>query len=267
MDDSLCSVRCSTLLHWNKHNNQLHEFPQSEWQSSAETWWHTVTHGRGSEGGNMQVEWSLALYLGTWCIQHYYHYYRWCAHLGCPVVDWTDAPRQFKWTRPFRWKTKSGICACAITFQTCSTRWHGVHIPQDSFFQNENIPKAKHFLQISEKLRGFVKHPFKIQRKNLTLAISKGFREQQFQLPARDTFTFRLRSMRMLRQGAFWKRQFDGINSVATGHSNTDCNIRTFHCCLYLPSSGSICNYCYLCDVITKRQPHERCPTYTVLSV
>ena len=28
-------------------------------------------------------------YLGTWCIQHYY---RWCAHLGWPVVDWTDAP-------------------------------------------------------------------------------------------------------------------------------------------------------------------------------
>jgi len=28
-------------------------------------------------------------------------------------------PRQFKWTRPFRWKTKSGFCACAITFQTC----------------------------------------------------------------------------------------------------------------------------------------------------
>jgi len=22
-------------------------------------------------------------YLGTWCIQHYYHYYCWCAHLGC----------------------------------------------------------------------------------------------------------------------------------------------------------------------------------------
>ena len=29
-------------------------------------------------------------YLGTWCIQHYY---RWCAHLGCAVVDWTDVPR------------------------------------------------------------------------------------------------------------------------------------------------------------------------------
>jgi len=36
-----------------------------------------------------------------------------------PVVDWTDPPRQFKWTRPFCWKTKSGFCACAITFRTC----------------------------------------------------------------------------------------------------------------------------------------------------
>jgi hypothetical protein len=38
-----------------------------------------------------------------------------------PVVDSTDAPRRFKWTRPFRRKTKSGFCACAITFQTQST--------------------------------------------------------------------------------------------------------------------------------------------------
>ena len=29
-------------------------------------------------------------------------------------------PCQFKWTRPFRRKTKSGFCACAITFQTRS---------------------------------------------------------------------------------------------------------------------------------------------------
>jgi len=37
-----------------------------------------------------------------------------------PVVDWTDTPRRFKWIRPFRRKTKSGICACAITFQLAS---------------------------------------------------------------------------------------------------------------------------------------------------
>ena len=29
-------------------------------------------------------------------------------------------PRRFKWTRPFRRKTKSGFCACATTFQTQS---------------------------------------------------------------------------------------------------------------------------------------------------
>jgi hypothetical protein len=27
-------------------------------------------------------------------------------------------PCRFKWTRPFRWKTNSGFCACAITFHT-----------------------------------------------------------------------------------------------------------------------------------------------------
>jgi len=33
-------------------------------------------------------------------------------------------PRRFKWTRPIRRKTKSGFCACAITFQTQSTALH-----------------------------------------------------------------------------------------------------------------------------------------------
>ena len=34
-------------------------------------------------------------------------------------INWS--PRRFKWTRPFRRKTKSGFCACAITFQAQST--------------------------------------------------------------------------------------------------------------------------------------------------
>jgi len=45
----------------------------------------------------------------------------WCAHLGWPAVDWTDAPLRFKWTSPFIRKTKSGFGACAITFQLDST--------------------------------------------------------------------------------------------------------------------------------------------------
>jgi len=36
-----------------------------------------------------------------------------------PIANWRH--RQFKWTRPFRRKTKPGFCACAITFQTQST--------------------------------------------------------------------------------------------------------------------------------------------------
>jgi len=34
-------------------------------------------------------------------------------------MNWLS--RRFKCTRPFRRKTKSGFCACAITFQTQST--------------------------------------------------------------------------------------------------------------------------------------------------
>ena len=40
-------------------------------------------------------------------------------------------PRQFKWTRSFCRKTKSGFCACAITFQT-----------QCTFRDNTNVPKC-----------------------------------------------------------------------------------------------------------------------------
>ena len=57
-----------------------------------------------------------SLYLGTWCIQHYY---RWWRTPRLPVVYWPS--RRFKWTRPFSRKTKSGFCACAITFQLTST--------------------------------------------------------------------------------------------------------------------------------------------------
>jgi hypothetical protein len=42
-----------------------------------------------------------------------------------PLVYWTNVLRRFKWTLPFRRKTKYGFCACAMTFQTQSTtvRW------------------------------------------------------------------------------------------------------------------------------------------------
>ena len=40
------------------------------------------------------------------------------AHISAASSRLNGRPRRFKWTRPFRRKTKSGFCACAITFQT-----------------------------------------------------------------------------------------------------------------------------------------------------
>jgi hypothetical protein len=42
------------------------------------------------------------------------------AHTSAASSRLNWRPRRFKWTRPFRRKTKSGFCACAITFQTQS---------------------------------------------------------------------------------------------------------------------------------------------------
>ena len=54
--------------------------------SVLELSWNLMAHGRGKWRGNMRVEWvasSLALYLRTCCIHHYYHNYCRCTHLGC----------------------------------------------------------------------------------------------------------------------------------------------------------------------------------------
>jgi len=79
-----------------------------------DTRWRTVGEVKGKLANAVGSQYP-SHYLGTWCIQHYY---RWCAHLGCQ--QWTELtpPHRFKWTRPFRRKTKSGFCVCAITFQT-----------------------------------------------------------------------------------------------------------------------------------------------------
>ena len=54
-------------------------------------------------------------YLGTRCIQHYY---RWCAHLGRQQSTELTLPANLNGLVLFARKTKSGFCACAITFQT-----------------------------------------------------------------------------------------------------------------------------------------------------
>ena len=75
-------------------------------------------------------------YLGTWFTQHTTADAQTSA--ASSRLNWR--PRKFKWTRPFRRKTKSGFCACAIPFQTQSTTrsrfpcmWHL------SFWDDENL--------------------------------------------------------------------------------------------------------------------------------
>jgi hypothetical protein len=56
-----------------------------------------------------------------------------------PVVVWTDAPCRFKWTLPFFRKTKSGSCACAITFQLASNTPHIVFSTYTHYFTRISI--------------------------------------------------------------------------------------------------------------------------------
>jgi len=89
-------------------------------------WWHAMTHGIGIEGGklaNAVGSQYPSHYLGTRCIQHYY---RWCRTPRLPAVDWTDPPAHPDLYGLIRFarKTKSGFCACAITFQKHSTAQH-----------------------------------------------------------------------------------------------------------------------------------------------
>jgi len=77
----------------------------------------------GKLRGKMWMEWvtsSLALYVGTWSIQSLSA----DPHSSAASCRLNWHPSRFKWTRPFRWKTKSGFCACAITFRMCYTNVH-----------------------------------------------------------------------------------------------------------------------------------------------
>ena len=61
-----------------------------------------------------------------------------------PAVDWTDAPTDLNGLRPFRGKTKSGFCACAITFRTSYTMtgvgWGALHYEPEGRGLEGSIP-------------------------------------------------------------------------------------------------------------------------------
>ena len=109
-----------------KTSQSLRKTPRGrvgDWDSCVlESSWNVMAHSDAREGkwrGNWRMEW-VASTLHT-NPEH-----------GVSSITTADAqtsaassrlnwrPRRFKWTRPFRRKTKSGFCGGAITFQTQS---------------------------------------------------------------------------------------------------------------------------------------------------
>jgi hypothetical protein len=81
-----------------------------------------MTHSDAQEGkwrGNWRMEW-VASTLHTTSEHGVSSITTADAHTSAASSRLIWRPHRFKWTRPFRRKTKSGFCACAITFQTQS---------------------------------------------------------------------------------------------------------------------------------------------------
>ena len=79
-------------------------------------------------------------------------------------LDWR--PHWFEWTRPFRGKTKSGFCACAITFHTSYTQWaYSLHLHGDNDYAKWPKCFFKRKLLLYLILRNIPMPSFKLQSK------------------------------------------------------------------------------------------------------
>ena len=88
-------------------------------ESEVDSTWNVMTHVDVREGkwrGNWRMEW-VASTLHTTSEHGVSSITTAHAHTSAASSRLNWRPRRFKWTRPFRRKTKSGFCACAITFQ------------------------------------------------------------------------------------------------------------------------------------------------------
>jgi len=97
--------------------------------------WNVMAQVDAREGkwrGNWRVEW-VASTLHTTSEHGVSSITTADAHTSASSSRLNWRPRRFKWTRPFRRKTKSGFCACAITFQLASTRSSscGISLPEN----------------------------------------------------------------------------------------------------------------------------------------
>ena len=93
-------------------------------KSKVESSWNVMAHGDAREGkwrGNWRMAWVGSTLHTT--LEHGLSSLTTAdAHTSAATIRLNWRPCRFKWTRPFRQKTKSGFCACVITFQRQFTR-------------------------------------------------------------------------------------------------------------------------------------------------
>jgi hypothetical protein len=107
---------------WNRWRPRFN-CDQNKFHLPVESSWNVMAHGDAREGkwrGNRRMEW-VASTLHTTSEHGLSSITTADTHTSAASSRLNWRPRRFKWTRPFRRKTKSGFCACAITFQTQST--------------------------------------------------------------------------------------------------------------------------------------------------
>jgi len=95
-------------------------------KSRVESSWNMMAHGDAREEkwrGNKRMVWvtSKRHMTAEHRLARAVQILQACVHSSPASTRLNWRPRQFKWTRPFRPKTKSGFWACAITFQMQST--------------------------------------------------------------------------------------------------------------------------------------------------
>jgi hypothetical protein len=117
-------------VHLNRQGRQFSRLLAAEVCASAvvmvvESSWNVMAHGDAREGkwrGNKRMEWvtSKRHMTANHRLARAVQTLRADAHSSPASSRLKWRPCRFKRTRPFRRKTKSGFCACAITFQTQS---------------------------------------------------------------------------------------------------------------------------------------------------
>ena len=132
---------------WIRLSTRLRRVPASSADSDVDCSWNVMAHGGAWEGKwrrNWPMEW-VASILHTTSEHGVSSITTAVAHTSATSSRLNWRPRRFKWTRPFRRKTKCGFCAYAITFQlastsdlcllwqccyccSCSWKWHGTII-------------------------------------------------------------------------------------------------------------------------------------------